>query len=294
MSKTVAITGAASGIGQAAARRLLQAGWTVFGLDMAQSRLDTVAGEFAAFQERFKPMRCDVTDATRVVAAFAEIGAATPSINALICCAGILRSGLMEAMPVEEFDLVLNVNTRGTWLCAKEALPLLRRAARPEDPSRVVLLSSIAALRPKTLSGAYAASKAAVSHLCRVMAAEWASSGVLVNALAPGTVDTPMVQAMADPSVGKGYRPSGISPLGRIAQPDDIVDVVMFLLSDGARYVTGATIPVDGGTQAAFIPPGTPLAPVGTPPPGTSPGTPAGTPAGTSAGTPLGIPSGSR
>jgi NAD(P)-dependent dehydrogenase (short-subunit alcohol dehydrogenase family) len=256
MMKTAAITGAASGIGQAAARRLLQAGWTVFGLDVAHERLATVAEGFAAFQDRFKPVVCDVADATRVVAAFAEIGFVTPTLHALVCCAGVLRSGPMADMTVEEFDLVLGVNARGSWLCAREALPLLRRAARPDDPARVVLLSSVAALRPKVLSGAYAASKAAVSQLCRVMAAEWAPSGVLVNALAPGTVDTPMVRAMADPAVGKGYRPSGVSPVGRIAQPDDVVDVMMFLLSDGARYVTGTTIPVDGGTQAAFIPPG--------------------------------------
>ena len=103
-----------------------------------------------------------------------------------------------------------------------------------------------------------------VSDLDRVPAAQrrrmalllLAPSGVLVNALAPGTVDTPMVRAMADSAASKGYRPSGVSPVGRIAQPDDVVDVMMFLLSDAARYVTGTTIPVDGGTQAAFVPPG--------------------------------------
>jgi len=256
MAGTVAITGAASGIGQAASRRLLQQGWTVFGLDVAKSRLDAVAAEFAAFQDRFKPVPCDVADATRVVAAFAEIGFVTPSLNALICCAGVLRTALMENMRVEDFDLVLNVNTRGTFLCAQQALPLLRKAATPNNPSRVILLSSVAALRPKIVSGAYAASKAAVSQLCRVMAAEWAASGVLVNALAPGTVDTPMVRAVSDPATSQGYRPSGVSPVGRIAQPDDVVDVMTFLLSDAARYVTGTTIPVDGGTQAAFVPPG--------------------------------------
>jgi NAD(P)-dependent dehydrogenase (short-subunit alcohol dehydrogenase family) len=83
----------------------------------------------------------------------------------------------MEDMPIEDFDLVLNINSRGTFLCAQKALPLLRAGATPDNPSRVVLLSSVAALRPKIVSGAYAASKAAVSQLCRVMAAEWAPSG---------------------------------------------------------------------------------------------------------------------
>ncbi len=258
MTGTAAITGAASGIGHSAARRLLEQGWTVFGLDAARERLDATAAQFASFGDRFKPVVCDVTEATRVVAAFADIMFVTPSLDALICCAGILRTSPLENMRVEDFDQVFAVNTRGTWLCAKEALPLLRKAASPQRPARIVLLSSVAALRPKIAGGAYAASKAAVSQLCRVMAVEWASSGVLVNALAPGTVDTPMVRAVSDPAASQGYRPSGVSPIGRIAQPDDVVDVIGFLLSDAARYVTGTTIPVDGGTQATFVPPGSP------------------------------------
>jgi NAD(P)-dependent dehydrogenase (short-subunit alcohol dehydrogenase family) len=243
MTSTAAITGSASGIGLAAAHRLLAQGWTIYGLDRAKQALK---------HERFIPVACDVADAASVTSAFA--GVPTP-LNALICCAGVLRTGFMADMSIEDFDLVLNINTRGTFLCAQKALPLLRAAATAENPARVILLSSLAALRPKVVSGAYAASKAAVSQLTRVMAAEWAPSGVLVNALAPGTVDTPMVRAVADPATGKGYRPSGVSPVGRIAQPDDVVDVMMFLLSDGARYLAGTTIPVDGGTGAAFIPP---------------------------------------
>lgn len=256
MSKSAAISGAASGIGLAASRRLLDAGWTVYGLDNAQDRLDRVAADFASHGGRFRPVRCDVGDAADVTRAFARIGETTPSLNALICCAGVLRTARMEDMRIEDFDLVMNINTRGTFLCAQQALGLLRAGVTTDNPSRVILLSSLAALRPKVVSGAYAASKAAVTQLCRVMAAEWAPSGVLVNALAPGTVDTPMVAVLSDPNTSKGYRPSGVSPVGRIAQPEDIVDVMMFLLSDGARYVAGTTIPVDGGTGAAFIPPG--------------------------------------
>jgi NAD(P)-dependent dehydrogenase (short-subunit alcohol dehydrogenase family) len=257
MSKIAAVTGAASGIGHAACRRLLEAGWTVFGLDNARDRLIEVRETFFAVHgNRFRAVPTNVASWKDVNASFHEIQGVVPALNALILCAGVLRTSLMENMAIEDFDLVLNVNTRGTFLCAQKALPLLRAGATPDNPSRVVMLSSVAALRPKIVSGAYAASKAAVSQLCRVMAAEWAPSGVLVNALAPGTVDTPMVAAVADPTASKGYRPSGVSPVGRIAQPDDVVDVMMFLLTDAARYVTGTTIPVDGGTQAAFIPPG--------------------------------------
>src|SRR4051794_3255150 len=157
--RIAAITGAASGIGQAASRRLLGAGWTVYGLDVARERLDAVGRDFAAWQDRFRPMQCDVADAGSVASTFARIGEAAPALNALVCCAGVLRTGLMEDMSIADFDLVLNVNLRGTFLCAQQALPLLRRAASPDNPSRVVLLSSLAAIRPKIVSGAYAASK---------------------------------------------------------------------------------------------------------------------------------------
>jgi NAD(P)-dependent dehydrogenase (short-subunit alcohol dehydrogenase family) len=242
--KTAIVTGASSGIGQAACSRLMAEGWRVAGLDIN-------AGDTKGWSGAFQAIRCDVTDPASVADAMARVGS---SVHALICCAGVLRTGPMASMSIEDFDLVLNTNLRGTFLCAQKALPALAATATPDAPARVVLLSSIAALRPKVSSGAYAASKAAVSQLCRVMAAEWAPQGVLVNALAPGTVDTPMVRAVSNPNTSNGYRPSGVSPVGRIAQPDDIVDVMLFLLSAAARYVTGTTIPVDGGTQAAFIP----------------------------------------
>jgi NAD(P)-dependent dehydrogenase (short-subunit alcohol dehydrogenase family) len=244
--KTAVVTGSSSGIGQAACARLQAVGWRVAGLDIN-------AEDTGGWTGSFQGIRCDVTDPASVARAFSRIGG---TLHALICCAGVLRTGPMATMSIEDFDLVLNTNLRGTFLCAQKALPALAATAAPDAPTRVVLLSSIAALRPKVSSGAYAASKAAVSQLCRVMAAEWAPQGVLVNAIAPGTVDTPMVRAVSNPNTSNGYRPSGVSPVGRIAQPDDIVDVMLFLLSDSARYVTGTTIPVDGGTQAAFIPPG--------------------------------------
>jgi NAD(P)-dependent dehydrogenase (short-subunit alcohol dehydrogenase family) len=245
MTRTVAITGAASGIGKAAARRLASQGWEVFALDVAP----------ISAAPNVTPLACDVSDTASVTTAFERVAARAPKLDALICCVGILRIGPLAEMPVEEFDRVFAINTRGTWLCAKAAFPLLKAAAQPGTPARVVFLSSVAALRPKISSGAYAASKAAVSQLTRVIGVEWAEHGILVNALAPGTVDTPMIHAVSDPAKLGRYRPSGASPVGRIASPDDVVDVIGFLLSDAARYITGTTIPVDGGTQAAFVPP---------------------------------------
>jgi 3-oxoacyl-[acyl-carrier protein] reductase len=108
-------------------------------------------------------------------------------------------------------------------------------------------------MRPKVGTGIYAASKAAVHTIANIYAAELGPSGITVNVVAPGTIDTPMVRSLAGVDPNSRYKPSGVSPLGRIGYPDDVADVIEFLLSDQARYVNGAAIPIDGGTRAAFI-----------------------------------------
>ena len=255
--KPVAIvTGAASGIGRQCCRQLLDDGWHVFALDVSASELKEVEAELQA-EDRLRVLPCDVRDAVVVEAVFAEISQQVSSVNALICSAGILRTGPLMDMAIEDFDQLFAVNTRGAWLCARAALSLLQQAASSQMPSRVVMLGSIAAIRPKIGGGAYAASKAALSRLVRVMAVELAEDNILVNAVAPGTVDTPMIaSALAAP--GKTYKPSGRSPLGRVATPTDVVAVIRFLLQPASNYVTGTWIPVDGGTSAAFVAPDAP------------------------------------
>ena len=250
MSKIAVVTGAASGIGEEAAHDLVAHDWAVYGLDVTQDGLDKTAA--ALKNDRFHPVLCDIRSAEAVQSAMAEIGNRTGKINALIASAGVNRLGALSEMSVEDFDLVFDVNVRGLWLSARETIPFLRAAAKDGELARIVMLSSVSALRPKIEGGAYAASKIAVSQLTRVMAVECAKDGILVNAVAPGTVDTPMVQN-ADTS--GNWRPSGPSPLGRVADPIDIVRVIRFLLSENSGYVTGTIIPVDGGTHAAFVPP---------------------------------------
>jgi 2,3-dihydro-2,3-dihydroxybenzoate dehydrogenase len=249
MTQTAVITGAASGIGAETARMLIADGWTVIGIDLPSANMQA--------SKNILPVPCDIRDAASVAAAFTEAARLAPRLNALIACAGVLRVGPMAESSVEDFDIVFGVNMRGSWLCAKHALPALKSAAAAGEIARIVFLSSVAALRPKISGGVYAASKAAVSQMTRVLAVECAEFGILVNALAPGTVDTPMVRPAMTSNFGK-YRPSGRSPLGRIAQPSDIARMVRLLLSEDASYVTGATIPVDGGTSAAFVPPDVP------------------------------------
>jgi len=255
MSRVAAITGAASGIGRGTAKRLLGEGWTVLALDRDEAGLAALRRDFLPGGERLHTEVCDVTSAPSVATAFQAIGRRFGRLNGLICSAGLLRIGTLEAMAVEDFDALFAVNVRGLWLSAREAMPLLKVAGRDGEPARVVFLASISGLRHKIDSGAYAATKAAVIALTKVMAVECAADKVLVNAVAPATVDTPMVRPHLSPGDTTRYRTSGVSPLGRIAQPEDVAAVIAFLMSEDASYVNGTVIPVDGGTVAAYVPP---------------------------------------
>ncbi|MFM9941407.1 MAG: SDR family NAD(P)-dependent oxidoreductase [Hyphomicrobiaceae bacterium] len=257
MANVVAITGGASGIGRGTAKRLMDEGWTVVALDVAEASLAQLKRDFASYGAKLETQICDVTSEASVKEAFADLGKRHGKLNGLVCSAGILRIGTLDQMPVEDFDALFNVNVRGLWLAAKEAMPLLKTAGGNGELARVVFLASISGLRHKIDSGAYAATKSAVIALTKVMAVESAPYKVHVNAIAPATVDTPMVAAHLNPQPGSNtrYRTSGTSPLGRIAKPEDMAAVIRFLLSPDAGYVNGAVIPVDGGTVAAYVPP---------------------------------------
>ncbi|MEM9356127.1 MAG: SDR family oxidoreductase [Pseudomonadota bacterium] len=251
MSRVAIITGAASGIGRSTAERLIGQDWSVVGLDVSYS------GELTSSDQTdgLKTLHCDVTNQDSIAEAFDAIANAYGHVDAVVCSAGKLEIGPLSDMPVEDFDRLYQVNTRGAWLCARQAIPLMRKSPYRDKFPRIVFLGSIAGIRPKVSGGAYGAQKAALHVITSVMAAELGPEGILVNAVAPGTVDTPMVQAKSDSSKTGDYRPSGNSPLGRVAAPEDIAAVIEFLLGEQANYVTGAIIPADGGTRAAFIPP---------------------------------------
>jgi NAD(P)-dependent dehydrogenase (short-subunit alcohol dehydrogenase family) len=256
MAKIVAITGGASGIGRGTARRLLDEGWTVVALDRDNAGLEALRKDFAAHNGRLHTLACDVASLESVTDAFREIGRRFGRLNGLVCSAGLLRIGTLDSMAVEEFDELFAVNVRGLWLSARQAMPLLKIAGADGELARILFLASISGIRHKIDSGAYAATKAAVIALTKVMAVESAPHKVLVNAVAPATVDTPMVRPHLNPGGNTRYRTSGTSPLGRIAEPADVAAVISFLMSKDAGYVNGTVIPVDAGTVAAFVPPG--------------------------------------
>lgn len=241
------VTGASSGIGLECCRELLARGWDVVGVDIAESPL--LESERPVFEpQQFSAVYCDVSASAEVDHAFRIIEAGG-QIDALICCAGILRGGPLIEMSEKDYDAVFDINTKGSWLVARAALPLIK--ASHERAGRIIFVASGAALRPKIGAAAYAASKIALIHLTRVLAVELASRSILVNAVAPATVDTPMVQRLRESD--HVYNVTGISPLGRVAQPSDVTSVIRFLLGPDSGYMTGSVLVVDGGTTAAFV-----------------------------------------
>ena len=251
-AKSIAVLGAASGIGRATALAFANDGANVAAVDVATERLE-------GFDDELRE-----TGAGKALTGVAAVrnSAATDvamqsivdnfgGLDHLIFTSGILRVGSLMDMPEVEFDDVFDVNMRGFWIAARAAVPHLE--AGPERRKSITALSSAAAIRPKASSGAYAASKIALSHLVRVLAVELASTGITVNAIAPATVETPMTQPfMGETNANHGYRLSGTSPMGGIAQPEDVAKACLFLSSQASAYITGITMPVDGGSTAAM------------------------------------------
>jgi len=252
LGKPVAVIGAATGIGRGTALAFASRGARVAALDVNRGPLDGFADELRkAGAEKAMTGTADVRNGASVAEALKDAAAELGGLDHLIFTAGILRVGMLAEMAEQEFDDVFAVNMRGFWVTVRAALPLLQ--AGPARRRGITAISSAAAIRPKASSGAYASSKAALSHLVRVFAVELARTGITVNAIAPATVDTPMVAPyMGQTAANHGYRLTGTSPMGRIAQPADIAAACLFLSSQASEYITGITMPVDGGSTAAL------------------------------------------
>jgi NAD(P)-dependent dehydrogenase (short-subunit alcohol dehydrogenase family) len=240
--KIAAVTGAARGIGDSIAARLMADGATVFALD--KSAPDEPRAGITYIET-------DVTDARSVAAAFKAIDAKAGQIDILVNNAGIQRVGLVGKVSFADFSAVVATHLNGFFLCASEAVP--RMVARGSGGA-IVSIASTAAFVGLPGRGAYCAAKAGILGLTRALSLEVATAGIRVNAVAPGFTRTKFIeQGLADGSLQEDWMLARV-PMKRLAATEEIANAVRFLAGDEATYMTGQTIVVDGGWIVQGIP----------------------------------------
>ena len=246
-ARVALITGAASGIGAATAVRLIASGWKVALLDRDERALEAAQGSHAGSPHVFAAP-VDVTDETAVQKAVDQAAAALGGLDGVVNSAGIAVDIPALDTPVDLFRKILDVNVVGTFIVARAAARIMKE----RGGGAIVNLSSVAGVRGSKGRSAYGSSKGAVIVLTQVLATDLARYGIRVNAVAPGPVDTPMVETMH--TAGDRALWTRHIPMRRYAEPGEIASVVEFLL-DGTRsgFITGEVVAVDGGFRGAGI-----------------------------------------
>lgn len=241
-NKVALVTGGSSGIGRAIALKLSQAGAKVAILDIKECEdlLDEIGRDKARFY------RCDVTSAEEVKETVNRVYGDFGRIDIVVNAAGIIiRKDAVETSE-EEWDRVLNVNLKGPFLVSKYSIPYMIRGGG----GSIVNIASGWGLKGGPKAAAYCASKGGLVNMTRAMAIDHGRNGIRVNCVAPGDVDTPMLRSEAK-QLGISWedflRDASNRPLARIGRPEDIANAVLFLASDMASWITGATLVVDGG-----------------------------------------------
>jgi NAD(P)-dependent dehydrogenase (short-subunit alcohol dehydrogenase family) len=239
------VTGGASGIGLACAERLIDQGWRVGLLDRDEAALDRVRTRFDDARQ-VRADLLDVTDETAAEAAIQAMHRAFGRIDGLINSAGIGLDIHVLDTPVAMFRKVVDINLTGTFIVGRA----VARIMKEQGGGSIVNVASIAGLRGSKGRAAYGASKGGVVTLTQVMAVDLAPFGIRVNAIAPGPVETPLVEALHSPEVRRAWIRH--VPMRRYAKPEEIAGTVQFLLDEtSSGYLTGEVIAIDGGFRGA-------------------------------------------
>lgn len=245
--KQAIITGGAKGIGKAIADRLAMQGATVNLIDTDAEALTLAVSEIQEKGGTARPVVCDITDQQKVLALFESI-AASGGLQILINNAGIAHVGNVENTLEIDFDRIYNVNVKGTYNCLKAGVAEMKKSGG----GVIINIASIAALVGLADRFAYTASKGAVLSMTYSIAKDYLSDNIRCNSISPGRVHTPFV----DGFIAKNYpgkeiemfeKLSKTQPIGRMGQPEEIANLVLFLCSDEAAFITGSNYVIDGG-----------------------------------------------
>ncbi len=249
--KTALVTGGASGIGRMCAEALVQAGARV----LIASRKGEVCGAVAAELNGLgapgsaEGFVGDVATEEGIAALVKAVGARTDKLHILVNNAGRSWGEPLETFPFSAWEKVMSLNVAGMFTLTRDLLPLLEKTGTADDPARVINLGSVMGTAPLG-DGAYsyAASKAAVHHMTKILAKELAGRHVTLNAFAPGPFRSRMT-AFATADEARRARVAETIPLGRIGRPEDIAGALLYLCGRGGAYITGAVLPIDGGVS---------------------------------------------
>jgi len=248
LGRTVLVTGGGSGIGRATSTRAAVEGAAVAVVDRHGDNAEDTAAMIRTAGGTACAYPCDVADNTAVANTVASVNAELGRISGVVTAAGIFHGPDLRPaheVSVDDFMTVLRVNLVGTFAVIKYALPHLVTGG-----GAIVTIASTAAIRGHGFGAGYTASKGGVDALTRLLAVQYGPHGVRANCICPGGVDTPMTAGtFATPEAIE--RAKRTVPLGHHAQPQDVGDVVIFLLTDDARHLTGVTLPVEGGATIA-------------------------------------------
>jgi len=238
------VTGASRGIGRAIALRLGGEGMTVIGTATTEGGAEAISNMLAEAGIKGRGMCLDVSDDASVDAVIKEIGAAFGAVTVLVNNAGITRDNLLMRMKPEEWQAVIDTNLSSLYRVCKACLRPMMKA----KGGRIINIASVVGVSGNAGQTNYAAAKAGMIGFTKSLAQEIGSRGITVNAVAPGFIDTDMTREL--PEAQREALLSSI-PLGRLGQPEEIAAAVAFLASEGAAYVTGETIHVNGGMYMA-------------------------------------------